>query len=100
MAANQLARGNRTLCRLISAALLPLVCAGTATAQDALNGDGAAYSDTFFFGDSLTDSGFYRLLLPRSVRPLTGSFTTNPGWVWSQYFADYYGTLALANGNG
>lgn len=48
----------------------------------------------------MTDSGFYRPLLPASVRPVTGQFTTNPGWVWSQYFADYYGTLATPNGNG
>lgn len=58
------------------------------------------YSQTWFFGDSLTDSGFFRPLLPASVRPVTGQFTTNPGFVWSQYLADYYGTSAGANGNG
>jgi outer membrane lipase/esterase len=34
------------------------------------------------------------------VRPVTGQFTTNPGFVWSQYLADYYGTSADPNGNG
>lgn len=58
------------------------------------------YSQTVFFGDSLTDGGFFRPLLPASVRPVTGQFTTNPGLVWSQYLADFYGTGAAPNGNG
>jgi outer membrane lipase/esterase len=60
----------------------------------------AAFDQTVFFGDSLTDSGYYRPLLPASVQPVTGKFTTNPGWVWAEYVADYYGTNAAANGNG
>lgn len=58
------------------------------------------YSQTVFFGDSLTDGGYFRPLLPPAVQPVTGQFTTNPGWVWSQYIADYYGTSAVPNGNG
>lgn len=58
------------------------------------------YTQTVFFGDSLTDAGFFRPLLPASVRPVTGQFTTNPGFVWSQYLADFYGTSAAPNGNG
>ncbi|TXH72589.1 MAG: autotransporter domain-containing protein [Lysobacteraceae bacterium] len=61
---------------------------------------GGTYSQTVFFGDSLTDGGFFRPLLPLTVRPVTGQFTTNPGLVWSQYLADFYGTRADANGNG
>jgi outer membrane lipase/esterase len=61
---------------------------------------GGPYSQTYFFGDSLTDAGFFRPLLPASVRPVTGQFTTNPGFVWSQWLADYYGTSAAPNGNG
>ena len=61
---------------------------------------GGPYTQTVFFGDSLTDSGFFRPLLPASVRPVTGQFTTNPGFVWSQYLADFYGTGAAPNGNG
>ena len=44
------------------------------------------YSDTVFFGDSLTDSGFYRPFLVQNGGPsgaLVGRFTTNPGLVWS-----------------
>ncbi len=58
------------------------------------------YSRTVFFGDSLTDAGYFRPLLPPDVQAATGQFTTNPGWVWAQYVADYYGTNAVANGNG
>ena len=52
------------------------------------------FSQTIFFGDSLTDGGFYRSLLPPEVRSVTGQFTTNPGFVWSQYLADFYGSNA------
>ncbi|KGM55256.1 esterase [Lysobacter daejeonensis GH1-9] len=58
------------------------------------------FTQTVFFGDSLTDAGYFRPLLPASVRAVTGQFTTNPGYVWAQHVADYYGTTASANGNG
>ncbi len=60
----------------------------------------STYSSTVFFGDSLTDAGYFRPLLPADARPVTGQFTTNPGWVWAQHVADYYGTNGTANGNG
>ncbi|RNF85952.1 autotransporter domain-containing protein [Montanilutibacter psychrotolerans] len=55
------------------------------------------FSQTVFFGDSLTDSGFYRPFLIEQAGPsaaLGGRFTTNPGLVWSEYLADFYGTGA------
>lgn len=58
------------------------------------------YSQTVFFGDSLTDGGYFRPRLPLNVQPVTGQFTTNPGLVWSQFLANYYGTQANPNGNG
>lgn len=58
------------------------------------------YSDTVFFGDSLTDAGFFRPLLPLSAQPFTGQFTTNPGDVWAELLADYYGGDRNPNGNG
>ena len=58
------------------------------------------FSQTVFFGDSLTDAGYFRPLLPPEVQAVTGQFTTNPGLVWSQWLAEFYGTQARPNGNG
>jgi outer membrane lipase/esterase len=85
----------RPIRNLLSVAVLAATAALAAPASAA-----GPYSQTVFFGDSLTDSGFFRPLLPASVRPVTGQFTTNPGFVWSQYLADFYGTRADPNGNG
>ncbi|MBE2210393.1 MAG: autotransporter domain-containing protein [Xanthomonadaceae bacterium] len=75
------------LCLTVAAALA--LTAAPAFAQSA-----QTFEETVFFGDSLTDAGFFRPLLPASAQPVTGQFTTNPGLVWSQYLADYYGTSA------
>lgn len=75
------------LCLTIATALA--LVASPAFAQSA-----ETFEETVFFGDSLTDAGFFRPLLPASAQPVTGQFTTNPGLVWSQYLADYYGTNA------
>jgi outer membrane lipase/esterase len=88
---NMITRNRFPARRLLAAALL------LASAPALADGP---YTQTYFFGDSLTDGGFFRPLLPLSVRPVTGQFTTNPGFVWSQYLAGYYGTDASANGNG
>jgi len=58
------------------------------------------YTKTVFIGDSLTDAGYFRPLLPAAVRPVTGQFTTNPGWTWAEHVANYYGTNGAAHGNG
>ncbi len=65
----------------------------------------APFSKTVFFGDSLTDAGYFRPPLVQLIGPngaLLGQFTTNPGLVWSQQRADYYGGDASAAwvGNG
>ncbi|MGH8077506.1 MAG: autotransporter domain-containing protein, partial [Lysobacter sp.] len=54
------------------------------------------YSQTVFYGDSLTDSGFFRpfLVQQNPQAAILGRFTTNPGLVWSEYLADFYGTNA------
>ena len=70
----------------VSAAALAFA-AGNASAQ---------FSNVFFFGDSLTDSGTYRPVLP----PGTGLFTTNPGPVWSQVLAQSYGLTATPANQG
>ncbi|MDQ3288381.1 MAG: autotransporter domain-containing protein [Pseudomonadota bacterium] len=53
------------------------------------------YTQTVFFGDSLTDSGFYKPFLIQFGGPaagFVGRFTTNPGPVWAENLAGYYGT--------
>ncbi|TWT21070.1 autotransporter domain-containing protein [Luteimonas marina] len=55
------------------------------------------FSQTVFIGDSLSDAGHFRPLLIQQVGPqaaIIGRFTTNPGLVWSEWLADYYGTDA------
>jgi len=55
------------------------------------------FTKTVFFGDSLTDGGYFRPVLIQLVGPngaLLGQFTTNPGYVWAQYVADFYGSNA------
>lgn len=61
------------------------------------------YSQTVFFGDSLTDSGHFRPALVQVAGPsaaILGKFTTNPGLVWSEYLADFYGTAAASANQG
>ncbi len=75
---------------------------GSAVAGFAIIGAASAepFSETYFFGDGITDAGYFRPLLPVSVQPVTGQFTTNPTDVWSQIVADELGTSANPNGNG
>jgi outer membrane lipase/esterase len=75
--------------RSILAAALALA-AVPACAQD-------TFSQTIFFGDSLTDAGFYQPVLVAQYGAQAGTaarFTTNPGLVWAEFLADYYGTNA------
>ncbi len=68
-----------------------------ALAFAALPATAQTYSQTVFFGDSLTDSGFYTPFLVQTQGPqasIVGKFTTNPAFVWSEYLADFYGTGA------
>ncbi|HVE49949.1 MAG TPA: SGNH/GDSL hydrolase family protein, partial [Casimicrobiaceae bacterium] len=78
---------------MLRKALLASVCAAalvTGVAQ-------AQFSNFYFFGDSLTDAGSYRPVLP----PGTGRFTTNPDPVWAQILGERYGfTITPANQGG
>jgi len=60
------------------------------------------FSRTVFFGDSLTDAGYFRPLLVQQnpQAAILGRFTTNPGLVWAEWLALAYGTDARPNGNG
>jgi outer membrane lipase/esterase len=66
---------------------LGLAASGTASAQ---------FSNAYFFGDSVSDSGNFKSQLP----PGTGKFTTNPGPVWSEVFAERFGLTANPSNSG
>lgn len=61
------------------------------------------FSNTVFFGDSLSDSGHFRPVIITLVGPdgaVLGRFTTNPGLVWTEWLADYYGGNAASDNQG
>ncbi len=67
------------------------VLAGAIALAIAASGNAAAqFTNVYFFGDSYTDMGSFKPVLP----PGTGMFTTNPGPVWAQPFAQYFGFSA------
>lgn len=76
---------------LLAAALALATLPATVQAAD------SPFTQTIFFGDSLTDGGYFRPVLIQLVGPngaLIGQFTNNPNYVWSQYLADFYGSNA------
>ncbi|HEY0504611.1 MAG TPA: autotransporter domain-containing protein [Lysobacter sp.] len=61
------------------------------------------YSQTVFFGDSLTDAGYFRPALVAqagAAGALLGRFTTNPNLVWAEHLADHYNTNGGAANQG
>lgn len=72
---------------LATTALALAISAGSASAQ---------FSNLYFFGDSLTDAGSYKPVLP----PGTGLFTTNPGPIYAQVLAARYGLTAIPANQG
>lgn len=83
----------------LSAAVVVALAAFAVPAQ----AEQPAYSQTVFFGDSLTDSGHFRPALIQVAGPsaaIVGRFTTNPGLVWGEYVADFYGTNATSDNQG
>lgn len=68
-----------------------------ATLPAAVQASDSPFTKTIFFGDSLTDGGYFRPVLIQLVGPngaTIGQFTNNPNYVWSQYLADFYGSNA------
>ncbi|UYG01197.1 autotransporter domain-containing protein [Halomonas sp. GD1P12] len=85
---------------LVAANALPLSALAASTFDDSFN-------ETVFFGDSLTDSGYYRatigqlLPIPPDQLDLVGRFTDNPGPVWAEHVAARYDSNAApANAGG
>ena len=62
------------------------------------------FSGVYIFGDSLSDAGFYRpglvALLGSTAAAGVGRFTSNPGPVWSELIAQYYGGNAAPSNAG
>jgi len=56
----------------------------------------AQFGQFYFFGDSLTDAGSFKPVLP----PGTGKFTTNPGPIWAEVLAQRYGSTATPANQG
>jgi outer membrane lipase/esterase len=75
--------------------LMPAVVAA-AIAVGAPTANAVQFQGVYVFGDSLSDAGFFRPGLiaggvPASTAATLGRFTTNPGPVWSEIIAQYYG---------
>ena len=84
--------------RVLPALLLSLFAASAAPSASA-----AQFSNVYVFGDSLSDAGYYRPFLlasgvPAALVAQMGRFTTNPGPIWAELVAQYYG-VALAPSN-
>ena len=77
---------------------------GAALALSASTAGAVSFNGVYIFGDSLSDSGFYRPGLAALVGAPTaaaiGKFTTNPGPVWSELIAQYYGGNAAPSNAG
>jgi outer membrane lipase/esterase len=94
----------RTKKRVLPALLLSLFAAASGPSASA-----ASFSNVYVFGDSLSDAGYFRPFFqaltaqgfPPALVPILGRFTTNPGPVWSELVAEYYGvTPAPSNVSG
>ena len=72
---------------LATAVTFALATSGTASAQ---------FSNGYFFGDSLTDTGSFKPVLPAG----TGLSTTNPGPIWATNFAQHFGFAATPANQG
>ncbi len=83
--------GHTTLETLTKSILAITLCtAGFAHAND--------YSSVTFFGDSLTDGGYFSPLTQGAFGlEESGQFTTNPDNTWATSFAEQLGTTAVAN---
>src|SRR5258705_9295083 len=75
--------------------ILPALVFSAFAAFGAAEAQSAQFSNVYVFGDSLSDAGYFRpflrTLLPPALADSMGRFTTNPGPVWSELVASYYG---------
>ena len=77
---------------------------GATLALGATASQAVTFNGVYIFGDSLSDAGFYRpglaALLGAPTAAAVGKFTTNPGPVWSEIIAQYYGGNPAASNAG
>ena len=77
---------------------------GATLALSASVASAVSFNGVYIFGDSLSDAGFYRpgiaALVGAPTAAAIGKFTTNPGPVWSELIAQYYGGNAAASNAG
>lgn len=88
--------------------LIPALVAsamGLSAAVGAGNASAITFTGVHIFGDSLSDAGYFRpfltqLGLPSATVATLGRFSTNPGPVWSEIIAQYYGGVAAPSNAG
>ena len=77
---------------------------GATLALSATAASAVSFTGVYIFGDSLSDAGFYRPglagLIGATAASGLGRFTTNPGPVWSELIAQYYGGKAAPSNAG
>ena len=74
--------------KTLSQAILAVTLAGISSAH------ASDYSSVTFFGDSLTDGGYFKPVLDKAE---SGQFTTNPDNTWATSFAEQLGLSSTAN---
>lgn len=83
--------------------LLTACGGGSAGHQSTQTPEGGIRLQVVAFGDSLSDAGTYAVVNTSAAGPLAlggGRFTTNPGQVWAQNVAQYYGDTLTPAFNG
>lgn len=74
--------------KTLSKAILAITLSGMGVAH------ASDYSSVTFFGDSLTDGGYFKPVLDKEE---SGQFTTNPDDTWATPFAESLGLTSTAN---
>lgn len=74
--------------KTLSKAILAITLSGMGVAH------ASDYSSVTFFGDSLTDGGYFKPVLDKEE---SGQFTTNPDNTWATSFAESLGLTSTAN---
>ena len=77
---------------MLAVSLSTIGCAQAYAAQDTI------YNSVTFFGDSLTDGGYFSPITQGNLGlSESGQFTTNPDNTWATSFAEQLGTTSVAN---